>query len=55
VENHGADPDLVVENDPASALAGQDRQLEVAVDTLMQQLKDSPTPGFPAVPAYPNR
>lgn len=55
VENHGAEPDLTVENDPASALQGRDRQLEVGIETLLKQLKDNPTPGFPAVPAYPKR
>ncbi len=55
VENHGADPDLTVENDPASLLKGQDRQLEVGIETLMKQLRDNPTPAFPPVPAYPKR
>jgi tricorn protease len=55
VENHGADPDLTVENDPASLQKGQDRQLEVGIQTLLQQLKENPTPAFPPVPAYPKR
>ena len=55
VENHGAEPDLTVENDPASLLQGHDRQLEVGIETLLKQLKDNPTPSFPAIPAYPKR
>ena len=55
VENHGVDPDLVVDNDPESALAGQDRQLDTAIDVLLKQLKDQPTPRFPAIPAYPKK
>lgn len=55
VENHGADPDLLVENDPASLQKGQDRQLEVGIETLLKQLRENPTPAFPAVPAYPKR
>ena len=55
VENHGADPDLTVENDPASSLQGHDRQLEVGIETLLKQLKENPTPSFPPVPAYPKR
>jgi tricorn protease len=55
VENHGADPDLTVENDPASLLLGRDRQLEVGIETLLKQLKENPTPSFPPVPAYPKR
>lgn len=55
VENHGADPDLTVENDPASLMQGHDRQLEVGIETLLKQLKENPTPAFPEVPAYPKR
>jgi len=55
VENHGADPDLTVENDPASLMQGHDRQLEVGIETLLKQLQENPTPAFPAVPAYPKR
>jgi tricorn protease len=55
VENHGADPDLTIENDPASQMQGRDRQLEVGIETLLKQLKEDPTPTFPAVPAYPKR
>ena len=55
VENHGVDPDLTVDNDPASLMDGRDRQLEVGVATLMKQLKDNPTPAFPPIPVYPKR
>ena len=55
IENHGADPDLTVENDPASSLQGHDRQLQVGIETLLKQLKENPTPAFPTVPAYPKR
>jgi tricorn protease len=55
VENHGADPDLTVENDPASLLQGRDRQLEVGIETLLKQLKENPTPALPPIPAYPKR
>ncbi len=54
VENHGADPDILLENDPASATAGKDLQLEKAIDVLMKQLKDKPFT-FPARPAYPKK
>jgi tricorn protease len=53
IENHGAEPDVRVENDPASHGAGHDRQLEVEVETLLKQLKERATETFPALPAYP--
>ncbi len=55
VENHGADPDILLENDPASLLQGHDRQLAVGIETLLKQLMDNPTPSFPPIPAYPKR
>ncbi len=56
IENHGVDPDIVVETDPAQLLAGHDAQLEAAVDYLMKQLAKHPggLPPPPAhLPAYP--
>jgi tricorn protease len=35
VENHGTDPDIEVDNAPQDALAGRDRQLEVALQTAL--------------------
>jgi tricorn protease len=56
IENHGVDPDIVVEDEPADLLAGHDRQLETAVSVLMQKLQGKPS-GPPAPPplspAYP--
>ncbi len=39
MENNGVQPDVLVDNSPADALAGRDRQLEVAVEELMKQLQ----------------
>ncbi len=55
VENHGADPDIVVDNDPAAVVAGKDPQLEKAIEVILQQLRDNPTPKFPDRPEYPKR
>jgi len=52
VENHGAYPDILVDNDPASVMAGKDPQLEKAIEVLLQQIKDNPFT-FPPKPAYP--
>ena len=38
IEGHGVDPDIEVENDPKSVLAGHDPQLERAVAELMKKL-----------------
>ena len=51
VENHGVDPDVVVDNLPEDVAAGHDRQLETAVKLVLEQLPQRrevpPAPRFP--------
>ncbi len=54
IEGHGGDPDIVIDNDPASAAAGRDAQLERAVVEVQKQIKAKPF-SFPPVPKYPIR
>jgi tricorn protease len=54
IENHGGDPDILLENDPASASAGKDVQLDKAIEVLLKQIKDKPF-SWPPVPKYPIR
>ncbi|MCU0961294.1 MAG: S41 family peptidase [Pirellulaceae bacterium] len=55
VENHGADPDIVVDNDPASVVAGRDPQLEKAIEVILQEIRDRRKRAFPDRPPYPKR
>lgn len=51
VENHGVDPDIVVDNNPFDEYKGIDKQLEKAVEVLKQELKNyKPLPGVPKDP-----
>jgi len=52
VEGHGVDPDIVVDNDATSVLAGRDLQLERGVAELMTLLAAKPA-RLPARPAPP--
>ncbi len=54
IEGHGVDPDIVVENDPESVLAGRDPQLERAVQEVMDRLRQNPQ-RLPSRPAPPDR
>jgi tricorn protease len=54
VENHGADPDVLQDNDPASVMAGKDLQLEKALEVVMKKIKEEPFQ-FPSVPKYPKK
>jgi tricorn protease len=51
VENHGVDPDIVVENAPHEMVAGRDPQLERAIEWSLEQLKANP-PKKPVRPKY---
>lgn len=54
VENHGADPDILIDNDPASVMAGKDNQLDKAIEVVLQKIKENPFT-FPAAPEYPKK
>jgi len=54
VENHGADPDILIDNDPASVAAGKDAQLDKAIEVVMKNVRDRPFT-FPAQPPYPKK
>ena len=40
IEGHGVDPDIEVDNDPQSVIAGKDPQLERAISEVMAKLKN---------------
>ena len=52
VEGEGVTPDIEVDNDPASVIAGRDRQLERAIEEVMNRIEDHP-PSFPERPEPP--
>lgn len=49
IENHGVDPDILIDNDPIKEQMGEDQQLNKAIEVIMEQLKDrKPLPPIPA-------
>jgi tricorn protease len=54
VENHGVDPTIFIDNDPASVMAGKDPQLDKAIETILESIKNNPL-SFPATPPYPKK
>ena len=55
IEGYGVDPDIEIENDPKSVVAGKDPQLEKAVDEVMKKLvKPLKMPVRPAAPVKTN-
>ena len=53
VENHGVDPDVMIEQDPKAVSEGHDPQLEAAVSIALRELAAHPATQ-PARPAYPD-
>ena len=52
IENHGVDPDIVVENDVKSVIDGRDPQLERGVAEVMKKIQAAPK-ALPERPADP--
>ncbi len=52
MEGYGVDPDIVVSNDPAKEYAGEDQQLNKAIQVVLDELKANP-PKMPKTPDYP--
>lgn len=49
IENHGVDPDILIDNDPIKEWNGEDQQLNRAIEEVMKELKDrKPLPKVPA-------
>ncbi|MDR2119615.1 MAG: PDZ domain-containing protein [Tannerella sp.] len=49
IENHGVDPDILIDNDPVKEWNGEDEQLDRAIEEVMKALKDrKPLPKTPA-------
>ncbi|HBI42936.1 MAG TPA: protease [Planctomycetales bacterium] len=54
IENHGVDPDMVVDNPPHTTYLGEDAQLKAAIMYLQKEIKDHPVES-PPPPPYPNK
>jgi tricorn protease len=54
IEGHGVDPDIVVDNDPAREYAGEDQQLNKAIEVILEELKTKEK-SLPPVPPYPKK
>ncbi len=54
IENHGGDPDVYIDNDPASVQQGKDVQLDKGIETILQEIKDHPYVPW-VQPPYPNK
>ena len=54
IENHGVDPDIVVENLPHATFNGEDAQLDAAVTYLLEKIAEDPR-AVPEPPPFPDK
>ncbi|MGE5425279.1 MAG: S41 family peptidase [Syntrophothermus sp.] len=54
IEGEGVEPDIYVENDPAKEYAGEDEQLNKAIEVIKDELKSWPKE-LPAIPPFPDK
>ena len=54
IEGHGVDPDIVVDNDPATEFRGTDQQLDKAIEVILDELKTKEYT-LPPIPPFPDR
>jgi tricorn protease len=54
MEGKGVEPDIFVDNDPAREFAGEDQQLDKAIEVVLELLKAKP-PVVPPPPPYPDK
>jgi len=53
IEGHGVDPDIVIDNDPAKEYAGDDQQLDKAIEVVLEQMKN--VKPIPPIPPFPDK
>jgi tricorn protease len=53
IEGYGVDPDIEIDNDPAKEFAGEDEQLNKAIEVILEELKDYK--GLPEIPQAPDK
>ena len=55
IEGHGVEPDVWIDNDPAREYAGDDQQLDKAIELILEELKSNPSRVPDKYPAYPDK
>jgi tricorn protease len=53
IEGRGITPDIVVDNSPAAAFRGEDRQLAAAIEYLQKKLVEEPIPALEGRESFP--
>lgn len=54
IEGKGVEPDIYVDNDPAKEYAGEDEQLNKAIEVILEELRTKEKE-LPKIPSYPKK
>jgi tricorn protease len=54
IEGRGVEPDIEIDNDPAKEYAGEDEQLNKAIEVILEELEEWPE-RLPETPDYPDK
>ncbi len=54
IEGYGVEPDIVIDNDPAKEYAGEDQQLNKAIEVILEELEKFEQE-IPPVPPFPDK
>jgi tricorn protease len=55
IEGYGVEPHIVVDNDPAKEYAGEDQQLNKAIEVILEQMKEYDYKDELPIPPYPDK
>ncbi|MBE9491905.1 MAG: PDZ domain-containing protein [Bacteroidetes bacterium] len=55
IEGYGVDPDIWIDNDPAKEFAGEDEQLNKAIEVILEEMGKYPYKELPPIPPYPDK
>lgn len=53
IEGFGIEPDIWIDNDPSKEYAGEDQQLNKAIEVILEQMKEYKD--LPEIPVYPDK
>jgi len=55
IEGYGVEPDIVIDNDPAKEYAGEDQQLNKAIEVVLEQIEEYDYKNELPIPPYPDK
>ena len=55
IEGRGVTPDIILDNDPAKEFAGEDEQLNKAIEVILEEMENFNYDQMPEIPEFPDK